>query len=143
MRRQVLQLAARAVEAHLNTDCSDTDPVRSCECGEWARYVGRRRKRFQTALGEMQLERAYYHCSPCRRGFCPRDRELGLEGSSLSPAVARMVAVAASSVSFQESSQLLSELAAVRVEAKQVERCAESMGEEIAAYERQVVGPDS
>lgn len=143
VRRQVLELGARAVEAHLNADHCDTQSFRSCPCGARARYAGRRTKRFQTALGQMRLERAYYHCGQCGEGFCPRDRELGLQGSSLSPAVARMVAVAAASVSFQESSQLLSELAGVAVGAKQVERCAESIGEEIIGHERRVVEADS
>jgi hypothetical protein len=48
-----------------------------------------------------------------------------------------MVATAAALVSFQESSQLLEELAGVRVEAKQVERAAEALGAEIAAAEKQ------
>ena len=37
-------------------------------------------------------------------GFCPRDHALGLAGSSLSPAVTRMVGTAAAMVSFAESS---------------------------------------
>ena len=44
----------------------------------------------------MRLERAYYDCAPCEGGFCPRDRALGLEGTSLSPAVTRMVGLSAS-----------------------------------------------
>ncbi len=55
-----------------------------------ARYAGRRPKSFTTALGEMTRERAY-HCEACQGGFCPRDRALGMEGASLSPAVTRMV----------------------------------------------------
>ena len=84
-----------------------------------------------------------YHCGDCGEGFCPRDRELGLEDRSLSPALVRMVGAAASMVSFQESSQLLDELAGVEVGAKQVERCAESLGEEVARYEHETVEPDS
>ena len=38
-------------------------------------------------------------------------------------------------VSFQEGSELLQELAGVTVDAKQVERTAETLGEEIAADE--------
>ena len=44
-------------------------------------------------------------------------------------------------VSFQEGSQLLNELAGVTVEAKQVERTAESLGKEIAEEERQHCEP--
>ena len=106
-----------------------------------ARYAGRRRKRFTTALGEMTLERAYYHCEACQSGFFPRDRALGMQGASLSPAVTRMVGLSAAMVSFQEASELMGELAGVPVDAKQVERTAEDLGREIAWNERSVVEP--
>ena len=143
MRRQVLEVAARTVEAHLNQDHSDTAPGLSCRCGGRARYAGRRAKQVRTVLGPMRLQRAYYHCADCGEGFCPRDRELGLEDRSLSPALVRMVGAVASLVSFQESSLLLEELAGVEVGTKQVERCAESLGEEVARWERETVEPDS
>ena len=52
-----------------------------------------------------------------------------------------MVGLAAAMVSFAEGSELMGELAGVRVEAKQVERTAEVLGREIAQDERQVVDP--
>jgi len=106
-----------------------------------ARYAGRRRKRFTTALGEMTLERAYYHCEACQSGFFPRDRALGMQAASLSPAVTRMVGLSAAMVSFQEAGELMGELAGVPVDAKQVERTAEDLGREIAGDERRVVEP--
>jgi hypothetical protein len=143
-RRRALQVAARAVEHRLNADTSDyggsTFP---CSCGKVAHYAGRRSKTFQTALGEMTLERAYYHCVACQGGFCPRDQALGMKDSSLSPAVTRMLSLAAAMVSFQEADELMRELAGVPVGAKQVERTAEALGREIAKDERTVVEPSS
>jgi len=104
-----------------------------------ARYAGRRAKRFQTVLGEMALERAYYHCAACDAGFCPRDGVLGLVGTFLSPAVTRMVGLVGALVSFQEGSELLRELAGVAVETKQVERVAEAVGAEIVQDEKRDV----
>ncbi len=141
-RRRALQVAARAVERRLNTDTSDhPGPTFPCPCGQVARYAGRRPKTFQTALGEMTLKRAYYDCAACQRGVCPRDRALGMEGTSLSPAVTRMVSLAAALVSFQESGELMDQLAGLPVDAKQVERTAEALGREIAEDERAVVEP--
>jgi len=85
--------------------------------------------------------RAYYHCAACAQGFCPRDRALGLAGGALSPAVTRMVGTAAALGSFAESSELLAALAGLAVDAKQVERTAEALGEAIAADEQQHVAP--
>jgi hypothetical protein len=89
----------------------------------------------------MRLLRAYYHCDDCAAGFCPRDRALGMEDTSLSPAVTRMVGLSAAMVSFQESAELMDALAGVPINPKQVERTAEALGREIAQDERAVVEP--
>jgi len=139
-RRQALRLAARALEQRLNADTSDhVGPELPCPCGGSAQYHGRHEKTFQSALGPLRLQRAYYHCERCRSGFCPRDGALGLELSSLTPGVLRMTASAAALVSFEESSGLLHEWAGVEVSAKQVERVAEALGAEIALDERKPV----
>ena len=125
-----------------NADDSDhSSSTTACVCGQTARYAGRRPKIFTTLLGPLTLERAYYHCDACRTGVCPRDRALGMHATSLSPGVLRMVGLAASDFSFAAASDLLWELAAVRVETKQVERCAEALGREVADEERDVAEP--
>jgi hypothetical protein len=141
-RRQVLGLAARAIEQKLNADVSDHSggPL-PCQCGGTARYAGRRVKVFQSVLGELKLERAYYHCPACSNGFCPRDRLLGIDNTCLSPAVLRMIGTVGAMVSFQEGSQLLEELAGLKVDASQVERNAEALGREIADDERTYTEP--
>ena len=140
VRRQALRFAARVVEQRLNADHSDfTGASRPCSGGRPARYVDRRAKPFQSVLGELRLERAYYYCAACQRGFSPRDRQLGMEDTSLSPAVTRMIGTVGALVSFQEGSELLRELAGVEVGAKQVERTAEALGAEVAEDEREQV----
>ena len=137
VRQQVMQLAAAAVEQRLNADISDEQSSRPCcRCGEPARFAGRRTKRVESVLGTLRLERAYYHCAPCGHGYCPRDQQLGIENTSLSPALTRMTGTVGALVSFQEGSALLTELAGVAVDAKQVERTAEALGKEIAEDER-------
>lgn len=140
-RRQALRLAAHALEQRLNADTSDHAGAElPCPCGGSARYHGRHQKTFESVLGSLHLERAYYHCAQCQSGFCPRDRALGVEASSLTPGVLRMTASAAALLSFQESSELLHQLAGVEVSAKQVERAAEALGAEIAVEEHKPVG---
>jgi hypothetical protein len=139
-RRQTLRLAARALEQRLNSDTSDhVGPQLPCGCGGFAQYHGRHEKTFESVLGPLHLQRAYYYCAPCESGFCPRDRALGLESFSLTPGVLRMTGSAAALVSFEESSGLLHELAGVEVSAKQVERAAEALGAEVAVDEHQQV----
>ena len=95
-----------------------------------------------TVLGDLRLERAYYHCARCRTGHHPRDRALGIEGASLSPGVVRMTGLAAARASFAETGALLHKLAGVNVGAKQAERRPEALGREIAVDEREVVEPE-
>ncbi len=136
-RRQALRLAARALEQRLNADTSDHAGVAlPCSCGELAQYRGRHEKTFESVLGPLHLQRAYYHCAKCESGFCPRDRALRLELFSLTPGVLRMTGSVAALVSFEESSSMLHELAGVEVSISQVQRAAEALGEEIAADER-------
>ena len=128
-----------------NADDSDhSGSTRACACGRTARYAGRRPKTFITLLGPLTLERAYYHCDACRTGVCPRDQALGMQATSLSPdlaralesATTRMVGLTAAEVSFAKASELLAVLAGVAVETRQVERCAEVLGRQVAADER-------
>jgi hypothetical protein len=141
-RRKAMRVAARAVEQRLNADTSDhAGPTWPCACGQQARYAGRRGKSFESVLGDLRLERAYYHCASCQAGFCPRDQTLGLESGSLSPGVLRMVGRVGAMVSFEEGHELLRELAGVDVPTKHVERAAEALGREIAEDEQQVVEP--
>jgi len=132
-----MRVAARAIEQRFNADRSDhVGPAAACECGQMARYVDRREKTFNSVLGPLRLDRAYYHCAACEAGFCPRDRALGLEDLSLSPGVLRMVGRVGALVSFEEGHELLRELAGVDVPAKHVERAAEALGREISEDER-------
>ena len=106
-RRMAMRVAARVVAQRLNADTSDhAGPMLPCACGQSARYAGRHSKDFESVLGPLRLERAYYHCELCEAGFCPRDRALGLEGGSLSPGVLRMAGLVGAMVSFEEGHEL-------------------------------------
>lgn len=144
LRCKVMGIAGRFLEQRLNADVSDHAGAQmGCCCGGTARYVDRREKHFTTVLGPLHLSRAYYHCDACGAGFCPRDRVLGLEGTSLSPGVLRMVGFVGASVSFEEGSELLKELAGVSVSTKVIERSAEALGREIARDERETMETDA
>jgi len=138
-----LAVAGRVLERFLNADTSDyAGPVAPCPCGGVAHYLGRREKTFVTVLGPLRLRRAYYHCTGCGQGFFPRDRQLGMEHTSLSPGVTRMVGLVGAMTSFAEGSTLLSDLAGLDLGGKRVERAARSLGDQIAVAERTVVEPE-
>lgn len=103
------------------------EPHRACACGGLAQFAGRRPRTTVTVRSEIEIERVYYHCAACGRGFCPRDRALGIDGSHLSPGVLRMVGAVGAAVSFEEGAGLLKELAGISVPTRQVERYAKRL----------------
>ena len=52
---------ARFSNGSMPTPASARGPNDPCSCGQRARYVDRRSKRFQSVWRELKLERAYYH----------------------------------------------------------------------------------
>lgn len=41
------------------------------ECGQQMKYKDRQGKLVSSWVGELRLERAYYHCSSCKKGLFP------------------------------------------------------------------------
>lgn len=117
-------------------------PQLSCGCGEQAEFVDYRRKGVLTVLGEVQVRRAYYHCACCAHGTIPKDEELDIVGSSVSPGVRRLLARVGAQEAFEAGSRDLAELAGIEVKTKEVERVSEACGEameQAAARERAAV----
>jgi len=83
-------------------------------------------------VGELTLERAYYHCRHCRRGHCPRDGRLGLGAGDLTPGAEQAAALAAALGSFAEAAgKTLPRLAGLRLAESTVERAAERAGRRV------------
>ena len=129
----------RAGAAVLSLLLSQREPVVpsvACKCGQQSRYHSQRKRHVLTALGEAEIERAYYYCSQCHQGHCPRDRELSIVDTDYSPGVRRMLATVGSETSFERGRIQLELLAGLTVTRKAVERHAEAIGEEIAQREQ-------
>lgn len=129
----------RAGAAALTELLRRTAPVEmavSCDCGHPARYHQMRPKQLVTVLGRVDIERAYYVCPHCHQGQSPRDMELDVVGTELSPGVRRMMAVVGSEASFGEGREQLTLLAGLEVTSKAVERHAEAIGTDVAARDQ-------
>ena len=110
-----------------------------CPCGHKARYREMRARRVQTALGEVELLRAWYLCPDCHNGQCPADATLDIEKTDLSPGVRRMLALVGSEAPCDHGRRQIELLAGLDVTAKAVERTAEAIGADIAAGERREI----
>lgn len=133
IRHSMHEVGGVLLEKLVNADTGGPSSDRRIDCraGHEMEFVGYRRKRVTTVLSPIDIRRAYYRCRDCGEGVIPKDRELGIEGTSFSPGVRRMMARVGAKESFEEGRVDLEELAGVRVTAKEVERTSEEIGGEI------------
>lgn len=110
-----------------------------CPCGHKARYRQMRARRVLTAVGEVELLRAWYLCPHCHHGQCPADAALDIEKTDFSPGVRRMLALVGAEAPFDHARRQIELLAGLEVTAKAVERTAEVIGEDIGQRELQQI----
>jgi len=113
-----------------------------CAQGHPAVFVDYRDKAVLTVLASVEVRRAYYHCPRCETGLLPKDRELDIVGTSLSPGVRRMIGRVGGKEPFDPGREDLEALAGVVVPTKQVERVSEELGvriESLWKQERQAI----
>jgi hypothetical protein len=81
----------------------------------------------------VRYRRAYYYCRRCGKGFAPFDQQAGLTARQLTPAVERLAALAGGVCeSFERGTDLLEEMAGIRLSESTVERTTEDVGLRIA-----------
>jgi hypothetical protein len=136
IRAGMLQAGCGMLGQLLAADPGYRGPRVPCGQGHEAEFVSYRDKMFDTVLGPVTLNRAWYHCAACKHGFAPRDAELGMAGASLSPGLAAMNDRVAAAGPFAQAAGLLENLAGVRLDVKRVERAAEASGAAQAAAVR-------
>jgi hypothetical protein len=77
MEDEVLELRQRLGQRMLESvieDQEERQPAvapRCGSCGEVMRYKGQKGSEIETRLGELEVERGYYHCTRCESGFFP------------------------------------------------------------------------
>ena len=98
-----------------------------------------RARRVLTAVGEVELLRAWYLCPHCHNGQNPADAALDIEKTDLSPGVRRMLALVGAESPFDQGRRQIELLAGLEVTTKAVERTAEAIGADIAESEQREI----
>jgi hypothetical protein len=137
IRAGLLKLGAGMLGELLSADSGHRGPRVPCGNGHEAEFISYRDKDFDTVLGPVTLNRAWYHCATCGHGLAPRDIELGMAGTTLSPGLTAMNDQAAAAGPFAKAAVLLQDLAGVSLTAKRVERAAEASGTALAQAVRE------
>jgi hypothetical protein len=140
LRRSLHQVGAAALSEllHYEEPASDQRHL-PCPCGHAAAYVSLRSKTVSTVVGPVELRRPYYLCAHCGKGQFPVDEQLDVKKTGNSPGVRRMLAVVGQAAPFEHARQQMELLAGIEVTAKEVERTAEAIGEDIAAHAQEQI----
>lgn len=95
---------------------------------------GIREKTLLTIMGRAMYRRSMYESPSCGNIRYPADNELDVVSTTRTPGLRRMMARAGSNCTFKEASEDLKVYAGVKVSAKDIERVAEGIGEDMTAW---------
>jgi len=105
-----------------------------CPCGQRMSSRGRRPKELLSTLGRVPFARSFYSCELCGQRRFPDDERLDIVQTTYSPGVRRLMARAGSQSDFQQAAEDLRCYAGLTVEAREVERVAEEVGQQIEQW---------
>jgi hypothetical protein len=134
LRQVVLAAGARALEKLLEGLGCGRQNLR-CDCGSPMQSRGREPKTILTVLGQVTINRSAYECTSCATTRFPADELLDIEDTEFSPGCRRLMARAGSNSPFADGAKDLWEYAHIRVNPKQVERVAKSVGASVAVWQ--------
>jgi hypothetical protein len=135
LRAAVLSAGARMLEGLLEGIGSGqgVGPI-FCQCGRRMESRGLRSKELLTMLGPVTYARSRFQCSACGAARYPGDEILDIADTTRSPGLRRMMARAGSQSPFKEGHEDLRIYAGLEVGAKDIERVAEGMGQQMEAW---------
>lgn len=135
LRTAVLECGARVLEQLLETVGVGrrTAPVQ-CSCGARMKSQGLRSKVLLTIRGRVRFSRSMFQCPRCGKTRYPGDEILDVADTTRSPGVRRMIAFTAGDATFKKSCKQLKALAGITISAKDVERVAEAIGQDMEQW---------
>ena len=105
-----------------------------CNCGGRMESQGLKSKELLTILGPVSYGRSMFQCSVCGATRYPGDEILDIVSTTRSPGLRRMMARAGSQSTFKEGCEDLKVYAGLEVSAKDLERVAEGIGQEMEVW---------
>jgi hypothetical protein len=95
---------------------------------------GLKQKELLTILGPVLYDRSMFQCPACGATRYPGDEQLDIVGTRRSPGLRRMMARAGSQSTFKEGREDLKIYAGLEVSAKDIERVAEGIGQQMETW---------
>jgi len=111
----------------------------SCDCGGSAEFKGYRKRWIKTLHGEVEIERAYYRCRECRRGYIPWDKEQGLDNRIWTPRVKELVASTCATLPYKAALSLVERMTGLFIEESSGEEIVYDVGDRLRAEEKKAI----
>jgi hypothetical protein len=137
IRAAVLTAGAKALGDLISgIGCGRRESPLKCSCGAAMDSKGLKEKTLLTILGPVVYRRSMFECPICGESRYPGDDALDVVGTTRSPGLRRMMARAGSRNTFKEGCEDLRVYAGISVSAKDVERVAEGIGEDMEQWSK-------
>ena len=105
-------------------------------CKKEMHYKGMKVKEISSMIGEVKLNRGYYYCEQCQRGFFPLDRQLDVKERNWSESILREAAwLSGKAGSFEEAEEILKRIAKIAMDDSSIWRHVEKRGETLRKAE--------
>lgn len=105
-----------------------------CEAGHNFEFIDYRDKNLVTVLVSIKVKRAYYYDKECKKGYCPKDKELDIPDTSFSPGVRRMMGRVGAYRAFGLGHEDIKEMAGINIGRKEIERCSNDLGIQVEKF---------
>lgn len=137
-RRLVQEIGRQAVARVVNAEENSYPETTLCPyCEREMDYLRRRSVQLRTLFGRMEVKRAYYLCSECRRGCCPLDQRLGLRPNAISGELERLVAMTGALLPFGKGRDLFETLTLVSLSDQTVDKATQNYGTTVMQREQE------
>jgi hypothetical protein len=132
MRERMLELGRKTLEKVL-TEIEVETSDKFAE-GQNYRLYGYRSRKLLTLLGTVDIKRKYYYNRQGHKSRIPLDERLGIQGSSYSHGIQKVVSRVGAYMPFDISGRQIKELTGILIDGKTVERITKQLGKEVYQY---------
>lgn len=140
VREAAMRIGARAVELRLaEQPLGYEGSSRACDnpkCKHNQRFVEHRPRTLSTLMGQITIERAYYHCPKCGSSCFPYDQRIGLGSEQMSVGLARAATMLSVLDPFIPAATILHEITGQRLGDRTIHRVARKVGKAASERER-------
>lgn len=107
------------------------------ECGKEMGYKDTQPRQVTSLVGELRIERSYYHCAQCKTGIFPLDRQLAVWEKHWSEEIAKQaVWLSGMTSSYDDAAKVMERIGKVAISDSTIWRQVKQWGERFEAQEK-------